>query len=321
MFVRNRCYTIVAYAYALPLLLVLSPWAAFVPGSCSPVCTPCRYSYRRGLCSHRGHVRPQSLLYYCGYCVHPGTIAIAVGYVRTGVMFTRVYTLSLVLSPWVMFASGSCTPVVAVVACHCRGWKPWCYCCSTSCQCPVSPHGLYPARQTGTVVRYVHTCQLLSIVVFRIGSCSWCCAERRSLPFVRGCNPVDPTHTTPMGIVCNYQQPVGGRISTLRWTSLSALVPRSVLFRHERSAGCTTVAVESIEYDILRRSHTYTPHFSQCQYEEMKQNQHWPSGSNGLIWMLPARSSWNPRLVSLLLSLDRLALRDCSGPVRYDVHA
>ena len=92
MFVRNRCYTIVAYAYALPLLLVLSPWAAFVPGSCSPVCTPCRYSYRRGLCSHRGHVRPQSLLYYCGYCVHPGTIAIAVGYVRTGVMFTRVYT-------------------------------------------------------------------------------------------------------------------------------------------------------------------------------------------------------------------------------------
>ena len=141
---------------------------------------------------------------------------------------------------------GSCSPVIAVIACHCRGWKPCC-CCSTLYRCPVPPHGLYPARRTGTVVGYVCTCPLLSLVVVGIGPCSWCCAERRSLPLGRGCNPADPTHTTPMGIVCNYQQG-GGRISTLRWTSLSALAPRSILFRHERGADCTTVAVENIEY-------------------------------------------------------------------------
>ena len=80
------------------------------------------------------------------------------------------------------------------------------------------------------------------------------CRAKQST-FGMGCNPANPTHTTPMGIVCNYQQTVGGRISTLRWTSLSALAPRSILLRHERGAGCTTVVVESIEYYILQPSH------------------------------------------------------------------
>ena len=182
-------------------------------------------------------------------------------------MFARVYTLSLLLSPWVMFALGSCSPVVAVIACQCRGWKPCCCCCPTLCQHPVPLHGLYPVRRTGTVVGYVRTCPLLSLVVVGIGPCSCSCVERRSLPLVRGCNAADLTHTTPRGIMCNYQQPVAGRISKLRWASLSALVPRSILHRHERAGGCTTVAVESIEYYIILRSRTYAPHFLQCHYE------------------------------------------------------
>ena len=77
-----------------------------------PVCTPCRSCYRRGFCPHRGHVHRQSLLYYRGLRVRPVAInsAIAEGCVRTGVMFARVYTLSLLFSPWVMFAPGSRSP-------------------------------------------------------------------------------------------------------------------------------------------------------------------------------------------------------------------
>ena len=175
--------------------------------------TPCLHCYRRGLCSHRGHVCPESLLYYRGSCIRAVATAIAVGCVRTGpvctpcrsccrrglcshrVMFAHnrcynivgiVYTLSLLLSPWVMFAPGLCSPVIVVIACHCRGWKPCPCCSSTLCQCPVPPHGLHPARRTGTVVGYVRTCPLLSLVVVGIGPCSWRCAVRSSLPLVWG---------------------------------------------------------------------------------------------------------------------------------------
>ena len=130
----------VMFACVYTLSLLLSPWTVFAPGSCSPVCTPCHYCYRRG-------------------------------FVRTGVMFTSVCNLSLLLSPWVMFAAGSCSPVFTVIACHCRGRKPCCCCCSTLCQCLVPPHGLYPSRRTGTVVDYVRTFPLLSLVVVGIGPC------------------------------------------------------------------------------------------------------------------------------------------------------
>ena len=137
MFARNRCYTIVGYVYALSVLTVLSPWAVFAPGSCSPVCTPCLYRYRRGLRSHRGHVRP---------CVQPVATVIAVGYFRIGVMFARgrCYRLPfqglgtlLVLLLYLMsvprpsaralpgetdrYGCGLCSHVPAVIAC-CRHW-------------------------------------------------------------------------------------------------------------------------------------------------------------------------------------------------------
>ena len=113
VFARNRCYTIVGYVYPLSLL-VLSPWAVFAPGSCSPVCIPCHYCYRRGLCSHRGHVR---------LCVHPVTTAIAVD----------------------LSAPGSCSPVCATCRyCYRRGL--------------CSPRG------------HVRPCSLLSLAIAGVGN-------------------------------------------------------------------------------------------------------------------------------------------------------
>ena len=93
MFAGERCCTLVGYVYVLTLLL--SPWFssaravfAVVPSwaTCTPSC-----------------------------------------YVRPGVKFARecrnavvdyVYALTLLLWPSVMFTSGSCLPVIAVLACY-----------------------------------------------------------------------------------------------------------------------------------------------------------------------------------------------------------
>ena len=135
------------FARVYTLSLLLSPWGMFASGSCSPaiavtlswvMCTPCHYCYCRGLCSHRGHVRP---------CVHPVTTAIAVGYVRIGVMFAcgRCYRLPLqgletllLLLPYLMPAPrpsaralpgetnrhgrGLCSHVPVVIAGRCGDW-------------------------------------------------------------------------------------------------------------------------------------------------------------------------------------------------------
>ena len=74
------------------------------------MCTPCRYCYRRGLSSHRGHIRPCVHLVatifardrcstIMDYVVRPVATTIAVGYVSTGIMFARVYARSRLLSP------------------------------------------------------------------------------------------------------------------------------------------------------------------------------------------------------------------------------
>ena len=117
LYYRGSCVRAVAVAIAVSCVRT------------GPVCTPCRSCYRRGFCSRRGHVRPQSLLYYRGLCIRLAAItsAVAVGCIRTGVMFARVYTLSLQLSPRVMFAPGPCSPAIVVILL----WvlcTPWHYC-------------------------------------------------------------------------------------------------------------------------------------------------------------------------------------------------
>ena len=80
MCARDRCSTVVGYV----------------------VCCNC---YLRGLCFHRGHVCP---------CVYPVKTAITVSNVRNGVMFTRIYTLSLLIAR-AMFSSVSCSPGIAAI--------------------------------------------------------------------------------------------------------------------------------------------------------------------------------------------------------------
>ena len=98
----------VMFARVYTLSLPRSPWVTFAPGSCSPVRTTCRYCYRRGLFSHRGHVRPWSLLSLAISGVGNPVGAAALPYVRAPSLRTGFTRRDGQVRLWVMFARARC---------------------------------------------------------------------------------------------------------------------------------------------------------------------------------------------------------------------